>query len=196
MDPLVNVWVAAIGAVSSVGAAILAFYAASRATRLKSQADLTLERLKLHDANRRRALELAIQESEPIEKALSQLWNDIQTVREAIQNTVSTADCDEAEILLTLHAAVSRITEGYARHGSSLSPDAAAAWHSAKSHLLGLEEFVRRRGTDARPKEGASSGIDERLLSIRAALRDIQSIIQQSMLTSRGATMKRILELM
>ena len=45
-------------------------------------------------------------------------------------------------------------------------------------------------------KEGASSGIDERLLSIRSALRDIQNITQQSMLMSRGATMKRILELM
>jgi hypothetical protein len=192
MDLLANVWVAAIGAMSSVVVALLAFYAASRAARLKSQADLTLERLKLQDANRRRAFELAIRESEPIEKALSQLWSDIQIVREAVQNTVSTADCDEAEILRTLRAAVSSIIEGYARHGSSLSPDAAAAWHSAKSHLLGLEEFIRHRGTGVRAKEGAPSGIDERILSIRSVQvsipRRYRSSVSRSTLSASART--------
>jgi hypothetical protein len=195
MDSLANLWVAAVGAAASIAAAIVAFYAASRTARLKSQADLALEQLKLHDANRRRAFDLALQESAPIERALSQLWSDIQTVRDVIQTMSSAARFDEAEALKVLRAAVGSIRDGYARYGGVLPPDAARAWHSAKGHVSMLDELVRRRATAA-TMPAAKADIDARLEGVRSALRDVQGTVQQSMLTARNATMQRILELM
>ena len=188
-----TVWVAVIGALASVAAAICAVVAAMRSARLKADADLMLERFKTEDARRRHAFEVATRESEPLAAALVQVWNDIQTVRDVIHKTVSPALYDEESATKTLRTAVASIAEGYGHYGSLVPPDAAMAWHEAKSKAHVVEALLFQRGTGVQPRPEAAHGLEDRLRSIRSLLRDDQTILQQSMLALRAQAMDRIL---
>ena len=190
------VWVALIGAIASVLAAICAVVAAMRSARFKAEADLMLERVKTEDSRRRQAFETATREAEPVAQALVQVWNDIQTVRDVIHKTVSPALYDEEAATETLRAAVAGIADGYRHYGSVVPPEAAQAWHDAKSRVHIVEALVLRRGTAAEPKLTGGVALEERLLSIRSMLRDDQAVLQQSMLGLRARVMQRILETM
>lgn len=191
-----TVWVALIGALASVIAAICAVVAAMRSARLKAEADLVLERFRAEDSRRRQAFETATREAEPVTKALVQVWNDIQAVRDVIYKTVSPALYDEAAATETLRTAVAGIAEGYGHFGSVVPPEAAQAWHDAKSRVHIVEALVLRRGTAVEPKLTGGVAVEERLLSIRSMLRDDQAVLQQSMLGVRARVMQRILETM
>jgi hypothetical protein len=196
MEITTPVWVAIVGAAASVIAAGFSFHSATRTARLKSQADLMLERFKAEDQNRRRAFELALKESEPLITALTQAWTDLQTIRDTIQKIVAPMRFDEAHALKTLRSAVTGISTGYSRFGSSLPREAEDAWHSAKGRVAIIETLVQQRGADAAPKRGCPPDIEERLTSIRSALRDDQTVLQQARDSVRAQVMRRIMEAM
>ena len=154
-----SVWVAAIGALASVTAAICAVVAAMRSARLKAEADLVLERFKAEDARRRHAFEVATRESEPLATGLARVWNDIQVVRDVIHRAVSPAIYDEQSAMKTLREASASIADAYGRFGGLLPSDAALAFHDAKNRVNTVEALLRLRGTGAQPRPEAAQGV-------------------------------------
>jgi len=189
-----NLWIALVGASASVVAAVVSLFAAARSARLKVQSDLAIERLRLDAVNRQKAFDVAMKEVQPMEAALSSAWRDIQTIRDVIQRTVAPAQYDEQVALDTLRSAIAAISSGYSQFGGMLPPEAVSAWHSAKSHTSAVEPLMLSRGTGVNPQPEADPDVDEQLLQLRSALRDHQSVLQQSLLTIRGTVMNRIMD--
>jgi hypothetical protein len=192
----VTIWAALAAAVASIVAAGFSLFGALRSSRIKSESDLALEKFKAADATRRRAFDLALAESEPLVAALGQAWSDLQVIREVIHKVVAPARFSESLALKTLSAASGSIGSGYLRFGSKLPHDVEVVWHSAKNRVLLIDALVREHGGGAEPQEGARPDINERLLQIRAALRDDQTALQEASLNIRAELMKRIVEAM
>jgi hypothetical protein len=186
------VWVALVGAAASILAAVFSVYSAVRTARLRSEADLVLERFRVEQENRRRAFEVANHDAEPIIAGLTQVWGDIQAIRNLIEHVVAPAEFDETLALSTFGEAADSLTSGYNRCGGAVPREAAAAWHAAKGRLATIEALIRERGCGARAT-GGPADVDALLMRIRAALREDQAIIQQATQNVRAELMKGIL---
>ena len=194
MEPTVLIAVIA-GAVSLVGAAFT-FAQANRTARLKSEADLIMEEFKADDSKRRRAFDLATQESEPVTTALGQAWADIQTLRDVINKVVAPAHYDESLALRTLTSSTASLVAGYSQWGPALPAAGKEAWHSAKNAAVMVELLVRERGAGPISSVDSQSDVDDRLRDLRSALAENQNMIQSALLNARAAYMQRILEAM
>lgn len=194
LPPAVTVAVIA-GAVSIAGAAI-ALIQAKRTEKIKADTSLLLEKIKAADERRRRAFELATQETEPLGKALSQVWGNIQIVREVIYKATAPARFDQDLALQTLRSAVENISIGYGQWGASLSPAADRAWHSAKNAAGLVESLISQRGAGPIPLPTASPNVDERLRELRSQLHDYQTEVQEAREGLRATHMRQILEAM
>lgn len=148
--------IAIASAAAGVIGALFAGIQTVRTARLKASVDLALEKIRQESAlslesmkedgeRRRKAFELAMQESEPVEAALAQAWRDIQQVKEEIAKVISHVRYDLDLGLKAVGTAVASLVDGYARWGSDLPNDARHAWHSAKGSAGTVELSLRRQ---------------------------------------------------
>src|SRR2546430_2602839 len=118
-----EVIVAVVSGVVGVTGGIISWIQAVRTSRLRaetdstietirSEASLAVETMKAENERRRKAFEIASQESRPIETALAQAWHDIQTVKDVISKIVRPSCLDKDSVLKPLGSASSRLFEG------------------------------------------------------------------------------------
>lgn len=183
----VEILVAIISAAAGVLGAVIAWAQAVRVNRLKSSMDISLERIKsetvlaletvkAENERRRKAFEVASQASAPIEIALGQAWQDMQTIKEVITKLLSPVRFDKDIALSSLGLAVASIEEGYSQHGANIPEPARSAWHKAKS-CAGLVNFTVNDQDDV---SSFSGPVVEALKNARRELTDQQIAIVAS----------------
>ena|ERR1044071_8197556 len=199
--------VALIAGFAGVVGGIIAWVQAIKTSRLKADADATLEwikseanigleKMKAENERRRKAFELATQESKPIETALAQAWHDIQTIKEVISKLLTTVPYDLDLIRKDFSPAHAKISEGYASWGPELPESARIAWHKAKSHAQTVELTLASAYTTNDGVRDFAPKIIENLREIRVAFTDCQMILASSRQTIREKTIRQLLEVL
>jgi len=192
------------GIVGLVGG-IIACIQAIRTSRLKADADSTLERIrsetsislenmKLDQERRKRAFEVAIEESRPIEASLAQAWHDIQSIKDVISKYMSGFRFDENSARQSFASAYASLCEGYAKWGTEVPDSARHGWHKAKGCAMSVEILLLKedsRGDMSLLPEGTTDSLKE----IRIVLTDSQLAIAATRNAIRDTMMKRVLEL-
>jgi hypothetical protein len=164
--------------------------------RIKSETSLTLEHLKLEQERRKRAFEVVIEESKPIEIVLTQAWHDIQSIKDVISKYVSGYRFDEDSARASLRSACMSLSENYAKWGPAVPETAQQAWHKAKGYITSVDALlpvIESGGTNISPLPPSTV---ERFSEMRALLTDCQTVIAASRREIRDTTMKKIMELM
>jgi predicted nucleic acid-binding Zn-ribbon protein len=180
-------------AVASVIAAAVAWKQAERTIRLKAESDLQLERLRLEAARRQKAFEAARAASEPVAAALSDAWNEMQSLKDVISRTLSPSRFDLEVALTRTRESAARLGAGYGRCGADLDEMARRAWHAAKNTADGLEAVLARHDEARQASEADLAVIQRRLRDIRALLTDYQAQLARARQTLADTYTHRIL---
>lgn len=205
------------GIVASAGG-ILSWIQATKTARLKGEADSTielirseasialesikaengiaLENIKAENERRRKAFEIASEESKPVQAALDQAWHDVQTIKEIISKLLSAARYDVDLALEVLTPAKSNLIEGYAKWGTALSNDARNAWHRAKNSADTVELTISTLQPASEPQPELPPQLVDQLREIRLSLTDNQMIIAASRQMLRDQEARKILEVL
>jgi hypothetical protein len=164
--------------------------------RIRSETNLALENVKADQERRKRAFEVALEESKPVEAALAQAWHDIQSIKEITSKYMSRFRFDENSARQPFNSAGVNLSEGYAKWGTELPESARHAWHKAKGCITLVEELLPspdHTDDDVLPLPPSTT---ERLREIRITLTDSQMAIAASRQAIRDTETKKILELM
>ena len=137
-----------------------------------------------------------MQESKPIEAALAQAWQDIQSIKDVISKYTSGFKFDESSAMESFHTSFLSLSEGYAKWGADIPESARAAWHNAKGRVAATELRLTDVGRTDGDAPLMSPSAKESLREIRTVLTDCQMAIVESRLAVRDTSMKRVLELM
>jgi hypothetical protein len=157
------------------------------------ETSLTLENLKADQERRKKAFEVAIDESKPVEAALSQGWHDIQSIKEVISKFMSGFRFDEQSARQSFNSASASLSKGYAKWGTEIPDPARQAWHKAKGCISMVDQWLPNQ--DGAEWEPLPSHNIERLREIRTLLTDSQMAIVASRNSVRDTAMKKILEM-
>ncbi|HZH32210.1 MAG TPA: hypothetical protein VEY11_15700 [Pyrinomonadaceae bacterium] len=202
-----EVIIAIIAGIAGVAGGIIAWIQAIRTARYKAEADsslekikaettIALEKMKTENERRRKAFEIASEESKPIETALAQAWHDIQTIKDLITRIVSPARYDLDLVLKDFKQAHSNLVEGYGQWGSNLSHVARIAWHKAKSSANDVELALLNQNTATDNTLILPPLIIESLREVRQSLTDQQMIIAASRQAIREQLLQHYLEVL
>jgi hypothetical protein len=164
--------------------------------RIRSEASIALENVKADQERRRRAFELALEDSKPAESALAQAWQDIQTIKDVLSRYTAGFRFDEDSAMEAFRSSFVSLSEGYAKWGPAVPESARQAWHAAKGRVGSAELLLlgqSNAGDDASPLPPRAV---EGLREIRMVLSDCQMAIAASREGVRDALMKRMLGLM
>lgn len=194
--------VAVISGAAGLIGAVFAWIQAVRANRLKADVDISLERIKsetllaieafkAENERRRKAFEVASQTCAPVETALDQAWQDIQTIKEVIAKLLSPVRYDKDIALNSLRPVVLSIENGYSHYGAGIPEVARNAWHVAKNRASLVEQVVSEQDD----VHSLSTALIERLEKFRRELTDQQIAIVGAREGLRGALMERLLHL-
>jgi hypothetical protein len=205
MEITKEVAVALISGAGGLVGAVIAWIQAARTAKLKAAADETLEKIKAQSGialaalkeegeHRRKALELATQESKPVEDALSQAWRDVQKVKEVIAGLLSRARYDLDLAAKTLTPVVARLVDNYATHGANLPESGREAWHAAKKSAAVIEAVVASLGKLEDLRAPLPQGTRRSLREARVSLTDQQMALAAARQTVREEQTLRILE--
>lgn len=198
-----EILVAIISGIAGLVGGSIAWIQAIRTSRLKAEADAALEKIKsqaslaLEEARdsrekRKRAFEVAVEESRPVEVALAQAWHDIQSIKDVISKYTSGFRFDVDSARHSLSSSCATLSEGYARWGTAAPDNAKQAWHNAKGCGASVEILLDDAGGAGFP---LPADLTERLKELRTTLTDSQMAIAADRDTVRDVMMKKILEL-
>lgn len=162
--------------------------------RIRSETSLALEKVKAEQERKKRAFEVAVDESKPVEAALAQAWHDIQNIKDVMSKYMSGYRFDEESAKGAFSSACVSLSEGYAKWGTEIPESARQAWHKAKGTITAVEGLFPSQalGSDVLPLPPNSA---ERLREIRAVLTDCQMSLAASRHAIRDMVMKKLLEL-
>ena len=194
-----------ISGIVGLEGAIVAWIQAMRTSRLKADADSALERIKSETAisienikvdqeRRKRAFEVAIEESKPVEASLAQAWHDIQTIKDVISKYMSGFRFDENSAWQSFASACASLSEGYAKWGTEVPENARQAWHKAKGCAMSVEMLLPNDDSGGNMPL-LPEGTTESLREIRTLLTDSQLAIAAARNAIRDTAMKKVLEL-
>lgn len=148
MNP--TIIIAIVAGLVSLVSAILAWRQAERVKkievrtqeylgRLNAQTQVAIEKFRADNERAKKALELAIQESDAVEQAMKRLWKIIQNVKDHISLIRDTSKQNELEKLLSkIRDAGRDIMEVYGESGAMLPRTSQAASHEAKNLILSI----------------------------------------------------------
>jgi hypothetical protein len=100
---------------------------------MAQEVQISLETFRAETERRRRAFEVATQETEPLEHAIDAAWHDIQELKDIITIVISPHSYDANATAQASRAAFTRLASAYREWGSQLPDKARRAWHSAKN---------------------------------------------------------------
>ena len=169
--------------------------------KLSSETQIALERQRSENEQAKRAFEIAIQESEPMEQALRGLWRVIQEVKDYISVMLIEGPQrrDNLEDLSSkVKSASLEFRKMYSSSGATLSPQAQAAAHEAKNQILSVEALIqivvskhsKRQQLFVEPK------IITLLLHSREALTGCQGILGEDRADLRMRQLQQYLDLL
>jgi hypothetical protein len=195
--------IAIISGIAGLTSVLIAWVQAIRTSRIKADTDsalekirsetsLALEQVKADQERKKRAFEIAIEESRPIEVALAQAWHDIQSIKDVIAKYISGFRFDVSATKNSFHSAYTSLCEGYARWGTEAPDNARHAWHNAKGSANSVEILLNETTDNDLP---LPSDLTERMKEIRTALTDSQMVIAAGRHAVRDTVMKKVLEL-
>lgn len=188
--------VAIIAGITALLGGAFAWIQANKTSKLKAQADVVLEEMRAEGERKRKAFELASAEARPVELALSQAWQDIQTIKEVISKVLSPIRYDEDVARSVFRPAVNNLVDGYGKWGTEIPDSAKAAWHNAKNAVIAIELTLFSQPNNQAPFTDAdlTPEIAESLKEARLSLTDFQMILAAARQTVREQVAAKILK--
>lgn len=188
--------IAVIAGVPGLISGVMAWIQAVRTSKLQAQNALKLEEMRATTERNRNAFELGSAEARPVETALSQAWNDIQTIKEVISNILRPIRYDEDIARSTFQPAAKNLVDGYGKWGSQIPDSAKVAWHNAKNAAIATELMLFSEATDEETSTLADLApeIVESLKEARLSLTDFQMVLADERQNIREQVTARIVK--
>lgn len=168
-------WIPTFGAILS---AIVSCAAAIWATRLAKDAR------RISDTKRNGF------QPTPAEEAISQAWQDIQTIKEVISNVLmsrllTTGRYDISVAETTFKPAYETLVNGYVKWGTEVPAPASEAWRKAKSLASSAANLLF--SSSGQNLKSLGDETMERLREVRLSMGDTQMVLDDSRQTLRHA---------
>ncbi len=176
-----------LGMFSAAAAVIAAIVAWLQATRVA--------KIKIDHDRRKKAFELATQETLPIENAISEAWTDIQIIKEGLTKLTSDFPCEFDEELKQLEQSCNRIINDFSIWGSKIPKMAEMAWHRSKNISYEIKAYVATIRDNYSSNVYIDKDIKNTLAEIRNFLTEQQVIFSSAKQGLRAEIVNNIMKL-
>jgi len=192
--------VALISSFGGIFAALVALNQALTMTRMQSETNLAVERLRADIEWRMKAFDVASQEAVPIIRPIGDLWRDLQRVKEWIDiSLVGGGMVESGEALKSIRELAETVQGKYVTHGSEIPipQDLLLLWHGAKNRVIDIARAIEKEFLDGDMLDnGPSETLLDWLRSQRESISETQKILLERRQNIRDEMALRIGDLL
>lgn len=199
--------VAIASGAAGVAGAVAAWFQAIKVSRLKAETDAALEKIRLEGNlaleaikserdRRRKAFEVAMQEAKPIEDALTQAWQDAQTMKDVIARLISPIRYDLDLALESIESVSKSLSEGYGRWGSLTPSEARETWHKMKNAATSIRMLLTNIGPISPGPPNVPMNLTDRLSEARLLFTDAQMSLAAARQKLREGIAQQVFEVL